>query len=214
MTRKNISNNFETVDINSRYGITISYRTDYTVLWFETAHENLITAKILLNTNRYPHCIFFLQQSIECIIKGILLENKIIQTDDLKIWSHNPEKAIEEFYKLVESYNYELCIAIKKKITKYDKFSERLEICVQIVNYLTNEYNKNLYDFIEQHKYIDNLIYCFAVLFNNSQQNTRYPTTENIDNTPSKKYTGSQSIKDDLYKLILLVEHIYQTVLN
>lgn len=84
------------LDVNEIYGVTSAKRTNVSLAWFKSARSNLYSAKVLLDSKQYSHTVFFLQQSIECIIKAILLENSII--DNAKSYSHSPEKALELFY--------------------------------------------------------------------------------------------------------------------
>lgn len=46
--------------------------------WYLTAKEDILTSKILFENDRYAHAIFFMQQCIECLIKGIFVETGII----------------------------------------------------------------------------------------------------------------------------------------
>ena len=75
------------LDVNEIYGVTSAKRTDVSLAWFKSARSNLYSAKVLLDSKQYSHTVFFLQQSIECIIKAILLENSII--DNAKSFSKN-----------------------------------------------------------------------------------------------------------------------------
>ena len=72
MASNKIKKNIKTFDVNEFLGIADNERTDLSILWYQTAIENLITANVLLENKRISHCIFFMQQCIECIIKGIL----------------------------------------------------------------------------------------------------------------------------------------------
>ena len=95
--------------------------------WYITADENIKTAEILLNNKRYPHSIFFMQQCVECLIKGIFLEAEIIF--DPKSISHAPEKAFIQFYEKVgdtlNKANCEVVITVLKN-RKIDNFEKKI----------------------------------------------------------------------------------------
>lgn len=71
--------------------------------WYITADENIKTAEILLNNKRYPHSIFFMQQCVECLIKGIFLEAEIIFT--LKASLMLQKKLLSNFMKKLEIHS-------------------------------------------------------------------------------------------------------------
>ena len=133
---------------------------------------------------------FFLQQCIECIIKGILIENKFI--DNAKDFNHNPEYAIELFYKQTNSISIKYYESIKEELKNIKDFESRLIKIVGITNLFTEEYNlkiktcpsnfmvnsialqaiglkessskEDVYRYIEKVKYTNILIYCIAIL--------------------------------------------------
>lgn len=222
MSKNKIKDNIEVIDINDKYAITKSERTPESCSWYEVANENLITAEILLDNKRIPHTIFFLQQSIECIIKAILLENKII--NDVKDFNHKPEEAILQFLEREQSYSKEILDYIKKKMSYRRDFVSRLKTMNEIVNKLTRQYNNivDLYEKIfKEIEYTNNIIYCFAILFSTTQQNTRYPESANNNtddnkrwNLPNEMYQETAETLDELNSIMPFFKFILDTVYN
>lgn len=239
MAKNKIKDNIKTLDVNEIYGVAENKRTEYSIAWYRTALDNLLTARILLMNNRLNHCVFFLQQCIECIIKGILIENKFI--DNAKDFNHNPECAIELFYKQTNSISIKYCESIKEELKNIKDFESRLIKIVGITNLFTEEYNlkikscpsnfmvnsialqaiglkessskEDVYRYIEKVKYTNNLIYCIAILFDGVQQNTRYPIEDNGKLLPSEKYLNTISIIEGLNSIIPLFNYILNTIL-
>ena len=105
MAKRRIKENIETLDVNEVFGVSVNERTETSLAWFSVAKDNVSTAKLLFDNKKYHHCVFFLQQSIECIVKGVLLENKIV--DHAEDFSHSPIEALEQFYMQVGAGNTE-----------------------------------------------------------------------------------------------------------
>ena len=222
MSKNKIKDNIESIDINDKYAITKSERTPESCSWYEVANENLITAKILLDNKRIPHTIFFLQQSIECIIKAILLENKLI--DNVKGFNHKPEEAIVQFLKSKQSDSVKILDHINEKMSNEKDFVSRLKTMSAIANTLTTQYN-NIVDLDEkifkEIEYTNNIIYCFAILFSTTQQNTRYPERANNNtdgnkrwNLPNEMYQETAETLDELNSIMPFFKFILDTVYN
>lgn len=239
MASNKINKNIKTFDVNEHIGIADNVRTEQSISWYRTAMENLITADILLKNKRISHCVFFMQQCIECIIKGILLENKLV--DNVKDFNHSPENAIEQFYEYVESNMIDSCNDIKDKMHNISNFESRLEHMAEISNSFTMEYDEsiqdcppdftinsdvsnvigidisyskeNIYKHIQESIYINKLIYCLAILFNGVQQNTRYPICENGISLPNEKYKYSSKIVNGLSSIIRCFNFIIGKIL-
>lgn len=240
MASNKINKNIKTFDVNEHIGIADNARTEQSISWYRTAMENLITADILLKNKRISHCVFFMQQCIECIIKGILLENKLV--DNVKDFNHSPENAIEQFYEYVESNLIDSCNDIKDKMRNISDFELRLEYMAEISNNCTIEHVKSsqdcppdfivnpnvldmigidissskekIYKHIQESMYVDKLIYCFAILFNGVQQNTRYPICENGISLPNEKYKYSSKIVNGLSSIIRCFNFIIGKILK
>ncbi len=241
MARK-IREDIKTCDINDKFGVTESQRTSKSLAWFNTARENLQTANILLSNKRINHCVFFLQQCIECIIKGILIENNIVH--NAKDFNHHPEIALEHFFEQNGFVSIEYCKAIKSSLAESDDFEIRLRKMAKIINKFTIEYSKatenipkdfsidpssyaalglptycsdtHAYLTIEKMHYTQNVIYCFAILFGGNQieQNTRYPMAEEETLLPTQRYCSTPIIIEGLTTCIPLFESILKTILH
>ena len=239
MARNKIKKDIKTIDVNDIFCVADNERTDYTISWYLIAQENLTTAKVLLNNKRIYHCVFFLQQSIECIIKGILLENKFI--DNVKDFNHKPEDAIEQFYIQLDSESIHVCNYIKKEMCSIVDFESRLIQMAKIANSYTIQYTnliqhcpsefmidpsvlpaigldapckkEVIYNRLQKIHYTNTLIYCFAILFNNVQQNTRYPIKECEKIMPGEKYSNTPKTVNGLNSIIRCFEFIIRTIL-
>lgn len=240
MASNKIKKNIKTFDVNEYLGIADNERTEQSILWYRTAMENLITADVLLKNERISHCVFFLQQCIECIIKGILLENKLV--NNVKDFNHSPENALEQFYEQFWSNSILFCNEVKTKMRDISNFELRLEYIAKISNSCTIEYVKstqncphdftidpnvldvigvdisyskeNIYKHIQKRLYVNKLIYCFSILFNGVQQDTRYPINKNGISLPNEKYKKSFKIVNGLSSIIPCFDYILRTILS
>ena len=80
-----INKKIEVQNLNELFDITCSNRTEYSSCWLNVSINNYNTAFVLFKNNIYCHAIFFMQQSIECLIKAILIENNLISLVILKV---------------------------------------------------------------------------------------------------------------------------------
>lgn len=126
--------------------VHITNRTNAVSAWYDAAKENITSAQILLQNERYSHSVFFIQQSIECCIKGVFLENSIAEPRNVTDINHYAFKAFRTYHKKVQDDGcLEYCNIVSSYIDKGCTFSKKLEICAAIANVLTTEYN-NLID--------------------------------------------------------------------
>lgn len=186
--------------------------------WYFTAKENIITAKILFENSRYAHAIFFMQQCIECLIKGIFLETGIIV--EPKDINHKPEKAFITLYeKIGDTINKNNCNFINKKLDERKplSFENKLLFFIGVINNINSQYEKWLYSSYSdsaKYNYIQNTLFCLSKLFEDTQQNTRYPMNDNNGITltlPSKLY-NNPIIKNKIKSLISLIENIIDII--
>lgn len=234
-----IQDDIKTVDVNEVFGITEAQRTDYSVAWNITAKSNLQSAKILYHNQRYSHTVFFLQQSIECVVKGILAENSI--TDDIKSLGHNPEKAFELFYARIEASIANIS-AINNRIGHMYDFKSRMHESANILNetYTTvkelkeNISNDEIDIAADAYKYlglnsntskseaqirlldiqfVQILVYLFSKLFNPCQQETRYPGYKNDRLVVPEMVYSSQDVADELDTIIKWFDYILDMIL-
>lgn len=240
MTKAHINKAIKTINVSEEFGVTENQRTEYTLSWFYVAKENLLSAKTLFDAQQFAHCIFFIQQCIECIIKGILLENKIIV--DAKALNHNPENIIEEFYKLMNSDSQKHCEYIKTEMRDKIGFENRIIHMKSIFNNYMRKYNEaleevppsnfivypdcysaigasnkdsreHLYKHLQTIFYTHIFIFCFAILFSDVQQNTRYPIPESGCLMPIDKYPKSATISEGLSTILPTLDFIIRTIL-
>ena len=197
MTKRRINDKIKTFDVNEIFGASVNERTDESLTWFFVAKDNLSTAKLLFENKKYHHCVFFLQQSIECIIKGILIENKIVV--NAQDFSHSPVEALEQFYIQVGAGNTEYCQYIRREMEDKVGFEERITHMAYIYNYFMRQYfaalekeapedfsidtncysaiglpkqcDRNIaYWYVLRCHYTNIFIFCIAILFSNTKQ--------------------------------------------
>lgn len=186
--------------------------------WYLTAKENILTAKILFENSRYAHVIFFMQQCIECLIKGIFLETGIIV--EPKDINHKPEKAFITLYeKIGDTVNKNNCDFINKELDerKLISFESKLLFFIRVINNINSQYEKWLYSgysVFAKYNYIQNVLFCLSKLFEDTQQNTRYPMNNKngiILTLPFKLY-NTPIIKNKIKSLISLIENIIDII--
>lgn len=152
--------------------------------WYLTAKEDILTSKILFENGRYAHAIFFMQQCIECLIKGIFVETGIIV--EPKDINHKPEKAFITLYEKVgDTVNKSNCDFINNKLEerKLISFESKLLFFIGVINDINSQYEKWLYSSYSdsaKYNYIQNILFCLSKLFEDTQQNTRYPMNDKM----------------------------------
>ncbi|EEC95036.1 HEPN domain-containing protein [Bacteroides fragilis] len=206
--RKLVKENLHTEDVNDAYAI-IAGCNCAGIKWYIVATENLATAKVLFKNERFAHCIFFLQQCVECLIKGILLECDVI---DRPIGlGHAPEEAFKELYERFDNgYNAENCKFISQAINGIENnFEKKLPIIVKLVNKATTVYSNNYIMMLTGHdevkyNYVNTVLYCLGILFNGTEATTRYPDKEVC---PEEKYS-TNAIQTQIPSLLNLIERI------
>lgn len=186
--------------------------------WYLTAKEDILTSKILFENGRYAHAIFFMQQCIECLIKGIFVETGIIV--EPKDINHKPEKAFITLYEKVgDTVNKSNCDFINNKLEerKLISFESKLLFFIGVINDINSQYEKWLYSSYSdsaKYNYIQNILFCLSKLFEDTQPNTRYPMNDKNGNTltlPFKLYNTS-IIKNKIKSLISLIESIIDII--
>lgn len=184
--------------------------------WYLTAKENILTAKILFEKSRHAHAIFFMQQCIECLIKGIFLETGIIiEPKDI---NHKPEKAFITLYeKIGDTVNKNNCnfINIKLDEEKLISFESKLLFFTKVINDINSQYEKWLfssYSDSAKYNYIQNVLFCLSKLFEGTQQNTRYPINDKNGITLPFKLYNTSIIKNKIKSLISLIESIINII--
>ena len=200
MGKKINTESIRSIDINEIFSMTYPNRDENSICWFETAVLNCKTASTLLHNKIYCHALFFMQQCIECIVKGILIENQIVNVREIKKWSHSPEEAFSAFYKVMES-QYELFFAnIKERIIKEQDLESKLEMTNSIINHYCQIYEDSLRKITTYNNpaillklCVDAIIISLSVLLNSMQQNTRYPDIETCK-LPSVLYDESEIV--------------------
>ena len=108
--------------------VLITNRTNAVSTWYDVAKENIISAQILLQNERYSHSVFFIQQSIECCIKGVFLENSIAEPQDVKDINHYAFRAFRTYHRKVQD---EACLEYSNIVSSYidQYFGYFLRIC-------------------------------------------------------------------------------------
>ena len=238
MSKKRIKENVKVIDVNKQIAIIDSERTQDSISWYLTAKEDLLTAEVLLNNQRIAHCVFFLQQSIECIIKGIIIENNLV--NNVRDFSHRPEEAFEQFYVQHNSDNIEICSYIKNAMSNISDFESRLIRMADIEKYYTFYYihsiqncpvdfeaepqslqamglkkmcsKEDIYNLVQKRFYVNTLIYLFAILFSPTQQNSRYPIREYDMIVPNEKYINNKKTIEGLFSIIECYNYILNEV--
>lgn len=186
--------------------------------WYITADENIKTAEILFNNKRYAHSIFFMQQCVECLIKGIFLETQIVLNP--KDISHAPEKTFIQFYEKVEdSLNKKNCEIVVNALKErgIDNFEKKINYFIPVINDATNQYEQNLktpYRTIARFSYVQTVLFCLAKLFEDTQQETRYPIKIANEILLPTNIFNSDKIKEKGTSLILLIKSIINNIVT
>lgn len=209
-----IKENLHIIEETATYGI-IGGCNKEAVKWFYAAKENFKSAQILFDNQQFAHCIFFLQQCIECLTKGILVEcDVVVEPRNL---SHHPEEA---FLKLYEKMNDELnirnCNVVLTAIEKRNanSFEEKLPIIAEITNDATKQYSNNILSttLIVQRNatygYVNTQLFCLAILFRGTEDSSRYPSSSK---SPSDLY-GTEVIKNALPSMFNLIDSIISLI--
>lgn len=220
-----------------------SKRTNYIMSWYDVANENVKSAVILLRNDRISHATFFLQQAIECLIKGLFLENGIASPSDMEDISHFPNKAFRKYYnKVQDNYGVKFCDLLLKVINKGKSFYEKLDISTQVANTLTSDYDENqktestiiatsyspealglnpTASQEECHKrayklyYYQYILNLLAYVFNHEiESNARYPQFVDDNNSITPSSIFDISIKRNLALITILIDNIVKEILH
>ena len=192
------------------YVIYGNYKEAY--FWYTTAKENIESAKILFENCHYSHSIFFLQQSVECLVKGVFLETGVNTTP--RNISHAPEKIFIQFYEEVEDdINLNNCKTIINLLSKRNikGFEDKLRYFTNVINDATNQYHQYFgtsNHLIAQYSYVQNVLFCLSKLFEGTQQDTRYPNKQRNQTILPFDLYNSQIIKERGFSLIDLINEI------
>lgn len=220
-----------------------SNRTNYITSWYTVANENIKTVAILLQNERISHAVFFLQQTVECLIKGLFLENRIALPSDIEEIKHYPNKAFRSYYEKVQDcYGVTFCDLFLNVVNKGKDFYEKLNISAQIANVLTTDYNNNIncdgkviatkYDPIalglvntatqqECHKrayklyYFQYLLNILSYVFNHDvESNARYPQFIDDKSSIVPSSLFDSKIKTNLSLITMILDHIVKDVIE
>lgn len=210
---KCINKDIAEIELNDGFFITKSERTELSISWFSLAQDNFDTSQILLEHRKYHHSVFFMQQTIECIIKAILLENNIIK--DTKNFSHSPEKAFLQLYEAQDAVEeLKICKWAETEITKCLNFEKRMEYSASIVNALTRMKDNSNFQIYTDIIYVNRVIFCLALLFSSTNQNSRYIELSNNEiNTPKDIY-NTESIINGLNTVSGLFKYILHEIIG
>lgn len=140
-----IKENLNCVDVSEEVGAISGSRTPTVIAWYKTAKNNLCSAKILFENKQYPHSVFFIQQCVECIVKGIFLESGIVSEEKVKDISHNPFKAYKDLYtKINYKQGLYYCDEFQKRLDTVKSFEDKLKVSAKIANQFTTKYTEDI----------------------------------------------------------------------
>lgn len=216
MSKKINTESIRYVNVNETFNMTIPERNKNSICWFETAAFDYKTASTLLDNKIYCHSFFFMQQCVECIVKGLLIENKIVNAGDIKKWSHSPEEAFSAFYKFQKSLSEDFFTNIKVRIIKEHGLEAKLEITKNIINYYCHLYEEKktttpIEEHIVQHILVEAVIISLSILLNTMQQNTRYPNIETCK-LPSMLYDESEIVVEYAPHILEWISYVLRHV--
>lgn len=196
-----INDNFNEINISNEIVLIKGSRTPNVDAWFKIAEDNLSSARVLFDNNRVNHAIFFIQQCVECIVKGIFLEAGVIREDKIKSINHNPSEAFEKLYeKIGYEQGLQYCRQIPEMFNKRSSFEEKFILGISLANQFTTAFNEfqfkiqsvinsldttRLESSIEEYNqeekfYYQNILLLFSCLFTHKvEMDTRYFTSMN-----------------------------------
>lgn len=203
--KQKINENFNMFEKNEEYGVVYGFNYEEAVIWYNIAAENLITSEILLENGRFAHAAFFMQQSIECFIKGILIHSEVTSSSNAKYISHNLQSTICEFYQKVgDERDLKIIENIQNKLLDCKTFSEKItQVIRPSANNLFEQFQKAITDHIFSiftiQTYINNMLILLSLLFDHgTQQDTRYYSNKSY---PFEKYTADSHLDEVLVYL-------------
>lgn len=151
-----IEKDLNDVDITSNVAAIVGSRTDAVIAWYRVAKDNLSTANLLLKNKHIPHAIFFIQQCVECLVKGTFLECGALNEETTKQICHSPDKAYKALYKHINyEYGIYYCKEIPRQLNNGKSFEDKLKIGASIANQFTKRYRADLNNSHKDASYID-----------------------------------------------------------
>lgn len=198
---------------NDLYGV-IGGCNKEAIVWYKTAKENVKSAKTLFREDQISQCIYFLQQCVETLTKGVLLECRVINSP--KKLNHHPEKAFQELYnKINDTINSKNCNFVLQKIKGNEyNFEKKLPIIAQITNSATTQYSENMFSVSSKeyqnlkYSYVNTALFCLCILFDGTENKSRYPT-KNI--MPSDIF-ATDNVKKYLPGILNLLESLINII--
>ena len=111
----------------------------------------------------------------------------------------------------------ENCEKINKALNdrKIVKFEDKVTYFIGVVNDATSQYEKLKFSYpiIAGYSYVQNVLFCFSKLFEETQQNTRYPMNGEKIMLPSEVYKNP-IIEQKMPSLISILEYIVSIILE
>lgn len=196
-----INDNLNEINISKDIVLLKGKRTQTVNAWYEIAADNLSSAKVLFENKCVNHAVFFIQQSVECIVKGLFLEAGILNADIIRYINHNPSDAFEKLYKKIDyEQGLEYCRQIPEMLNKRSSFEEKMILVTSLANkftsafkefmlafqsniisFDTSRYESSVIDYYVTEKcYYQNILLLFSCLFTHKvESNARYLTAMN-----------------------------------
>ena len=138
-----INDNLSEVNITENIFLIQGRRTTTVEAWYKIASENLKSANVLLENRCFSHAIFFIQQCVECVVKGVFLEAGILNVDRIKKdISHNPSGAFKQLFETIGyEQGIEYCQQIPEMLAKKSSYEGKMVLGINLANQFTEAYN-------------------------------------------------------------------------
>lgn len=145
MAKSVIKDNLTPTDFDDKYAFVSGSNYIEGNKWYAAANEFVISAKVLLENQRISHCVYFLQQAVECTIKATFIDSGVSDISLVKNIGHSPEKTYLAFYEKVGSSIYvEWCNEVIKNLNNscVGSFQAKLTYFKPLINSIVRQFEQ------------------------------------------------------------------------
>ena len=196
-----INDNLNEINISNEIVLIKGNRMPAVDAWYKIAEDNLFSAMCLLENKHVNHAVFFIQQCVECIVKGVFLESGILNAEKIKCISHNTLDAFKILYKKIGyEQGLEYCRQIPEWLNNKSSFEDKLILGASLANQFIRYFKDYIVEFksriissdsskyknvmteyyVVEKCFFQNILLLFSCLFTHKvEQEARYFTTKN-----------------------------------
>lgn len=161
MTKSIIKDNLITTDIDETYAVVAGSNHIEGNKWYSAANELVKSAKVLFDNHRISHCVYLLQQAVECTIKATFIDSGVSDVSLVKQIGHAPEKVFLSFYEKVGSSTYvDWCNEVIQDLNNSNivSFQDKLTHFKSLINAIVRQFEQEKKESLYGHQIPTNAV--------------------------------------------------------